>query len=47
MTSFIRIPFMFVFHQSKRISAIKCILFYYRLTFPRVLLMYLCFLLLR
>jgi len=30
MASFIRMPFMHVFHQSKCINAIKRILFYYR-----------------
>jgi len=30
MVSFIRMPFMLVCHQSKCISAIKRILFYYR-----------------
>jgi len=30
MVSFIRMPFMLVFHESECISAIKPILFYYR-----------------
>jgi len=30
MASFMRVPFIFVFHQSKCISAIKRIIYYYR-----------------
>jgi len=30
MVSFMRVPFMLVFHQSKSISAIKLIFLYYR-----------------
>jgi len=36
MVSFIRIPFMLVFHQSKCISAIERILFYHPHVYPRV-----------